>query len=200
MPQGIAVRSKRLTLFICAVAQIGASVAQPITAPWRSDDATLISLCFDGLGKESQVRLRGQNVSDGSANSVTFELVGHTTTGRPMYEALLAHPQRFRAVLFDLPGGGVARFDRPEKLENAIEASVYSVVPLQCVASEQFPAATSILSGASVPMATCPDLGVNVSYRVVNGPGYGSGRVLDRQRGFKLFNGLRGCREFIYRN
>ena len=101
----------------CAVTSVWSSLAQPVPVPWRRDDATLISVCFDNIGKEAPASLRAAEVTDISASSVTLELIGHTTTGRPAYQGQLAHPLRFRSLLFDLSGGGVGRFDRPEKLE-----------------------------------------------------------------------------------
>lgn len=138
-------------------------------------------------------------VTDISVGTVALELVGHTTSNRPMYEASLAHPLRFRSILFDLPGGGIVRFDRPEKLENSIEGWVYSLLPLQCVSGDRFALATSILGGASVLPASCPDVGANISYRVDNGPGFTSRRIVERQRGLSVLNGLKGCREPVYK-
>ncbi len=101
--------------FVCAH-------AQSMPSPWRRDDVTLVALCVDGVGKEAPEKLAAIEESDIGFGTRVFELVGHTTTGRPMYEGALVHPLRFRAALIDLPGeGGAVRFDRPENLQNAIE-------------------------------------------------------------------------------
>jgi hypothetical protein len=198
MPQERPLRVDRLLLGACALTIAWACVAQPVPAPWRRDDATLISVCFDGIGKDAPASLRGTEITDISASNVTLELIGHTTTGRPQYQAQLSHPLRFRSLFFDLPGGGLARFDRPEKLENSIEGWVYSSAPLQCVNADKFALGPRVLNGATFPEAACPDVGPTVSYRVDNGPGYNVRRVLERQRGLSVLNGLRGCRELVY--
>jgi hypothetical protein len=199
MPQEGTMRAKQALLCACAIAHLGSSLAQPIPAPWRRDDAILISVCFDGLGKDAPATLRALEVTDISVGTARFELIGHTTTDRPMYMASFAHPLRFRAVLVDLPGGGVAQFDRPAKLEVSIEGWVDSMAELQCVSGDTFSAAQATLTGAKVPTTACPDLGAKISYRVDNGPGFSSRRVLERQRGLTTLNGLRGCRELIYK-
>jgi hypothetical protein len=184
--------------FACAVAHVSSSLAQPVSTQWRRDDATLISVCFDAIGKDAPASLRGTEITDSSNSSTTFELIGHTTTDRPMYQAKLVHPSRFRTVLIELPGGGTARFDRPDKLESSIEGWVYSQSPMQCVAGDRTTAARSILSGIPISELSCPELGTNLSFRVDNGPGYTSRRILERQRGLNVLNGLKGCRDLIY--
>ena len=182
----------------CAFALVGSTLAQPIPAPWRRDDATLLSVCFDGLGKDAPTILRATEVTDVGFGTARFELIGHTTTDRPTYMASFVQPLRFRAVLIELPGGGMARFERPAKLENSIEGWAYSTVPVQCVSGDTFALAQATLAGAAVTTAQCPEVGAKISYRVDNGPGFFTRRVLERQRGVSTLNGLKGCQELIH--
>lgn len=191
-----------IAVLMTLVVGLASADAQPVPAPWRRDDATLLSLCFDGLGKEAPEKITALEITDISVGTAAFELIGHTTTGRPKYEAKLAHPMRFRSILVDLPGGSTLRFDRPENLPDAIEGWVYSSSSTQCVDDaglDRFGVARAVLAGAVLPTSKCPEIGSNISYRVDNGPGYGSRRILERQRGLNVLNGLRGCREFVYK-
>jgi hypothetical protein len=169
MPTACRVRISHAIVGACAFASVWSTLAQPVTAPWRRNDATLISVFFDSVGKEAPASLRAAEVTDNSASSVTLLLIGHTTTGRPTYQGELAHPLRI-GLPSDLPGGSVGRFDRPAKLENSIEGWVYSTSALQCVSGEKFPIAQSVVNGAAIPGANCPDVGAVVSYRIDNSP------------------------------
>lgn len=191
------VRALKVLAIAFTVLHFGVGFGQSVPAPWRRDDAVLISLCFDGLGKDAPTRLVASEVTDVGVSTATFELIGHTTTDRPTYQAALTHPMRFRAVVISLPGGSVARFDRPENLERSIEGWVYANPTLQCFANDRL-ALGSLFDRASGAASTCPDLGLNVSFRVDNAPGYSARRVLERQRGLSILNGLRGCRDLIY--
>jgi hypothetical protein len=169
-------------------------------APWRRDDATLISLCFDGSGRDAPQQLRALELTDIGSSTTTFELVGFTTTDRPMYEAILSHPTRFRAVVVELPGSQLAALiTPPEKLASFIEGWKAVPIPTQCTASRLQPKMQFVPPITLQEPKECPAIGTNVSFRIDNGPGYSSRRVLERQRGLRVLNGLKGCNELIYK-
>lgn len=168
--------------------------------PWRRDDATLIALCFDGANRDAPQELKALAFTDVWSSTATFELVGFTTTDRPMYEAQFAHPTRFRAVLVDLPGTQMAALiTPPEKLASFIEGWKSVPTPTQCTSDRLQPKIRFTPAIALQVPKDCPSIGTSVSFRIDNGPGYWSRRILEKQRGLSVLNGLKGCNELIYK-
>lgn len=195
-------RMKRVYLRIACVAAIvfvvGCAQA-PAKSSFRESDATLIEVCFDSMGRNAPQRLLGQEITDISLTTETLELVGFTTTDRPIYQGHLAHPTQFRALFLELPESSVrARIDRPENLASSIDVWRDALPPpTVCTASKQ--AAMYVLNGRPMPdPIACPDMKMSVWFSVGSRAAFITQRSINRQRPPILFNGLRGCNEFIY--
>lgn len=151
--------------------------------PWRRNDVTLISLCFDSLDRTAPTRLTATEFTDIGSGSATFELVGFTMTDRPVYQISLSHPKHFRAVLVDLPGKQSAAFIAPpSNLSSLIEGWGYVPSPTECTENFRQPALQYKPEFSLKEKMECPVMGINVSFKVDNGPGYNAQRILQNQR------------------
>lgn len=189
---------RRLAVFLCCTIGAFQSAAQdPETiTPWRRSDRTFVQLCFDGLDASAPKRLRALAVSPGSMGSASLDLVGFTLTNRPIYQGAVDHPVRFRSLLFQLPGSSIwARIDAPSDLSKRIE--VWRDIDIsQCTADDA--AGFKILHSEPVESASCPDLGMKASMKVAPNSEHSITQIHLRSDGPSSFNGLRGCREFVY--
>lgn len=174
------------------------SVAQDAdrTAPWRASDRILVRLCFDGMDDNSIRRLHGQLISSSSIGSSSLDLVGLTLTKRPVYQGVLEHPVRFRSLLVELPGTTVlAKIDAPSDLYKHID--IWRDTPISLCTREEG-AKYKVLRGAPLEQMSCPDLGIHVSMKVTTDSEHSLDMVNVKTHGLRTFNGLRGCREFVY--
>lgn len=160
---------------------------------------TLIQLCFDGLDSSAPKRLPLRSISENSmGGGLGLDLVGLTLSGRPIYQGAIEHPTKYRSTLVRLPNSETwIRIDKPSDLEKNIDVWRDAAISM-CTADPQ--ADYKILNGASasVQVASCPDLGVHVSLKVTNYTEQALELVHLKNNGPKSFNGLRGCREFVY--
>jgi hypothetical protein len=166
--------------------------------PWRMSDSTIINICFDGLDRSAPEVLQAQDLTDISAGSSTPELVSFTTTDRPIYQVSSKHPVHFRGLILKLPGTDVYAVIRPPKdLKPAVDGWVEGPTPAECTTSRM--AFHELLNnkGLSSAMA-CPDLGIRTLFNVKSRSEFTYMRIVEKPRGVRLSNGLRGCREFIY--
>jgi hypothetical protein len=131
-------------------------------------------------------------------SSARAELVGFTLANRPIYEAGLAHPTRFRTLLVQLPGTSTwARIDSPDFLESTIEAWRRGPAPGVCTTDER--AAYALVRGGRISSTVdCPSMALSVSFKVISSIEFGATRALNSQRGPLVFNGLKGCNESAY--
>ena len=70
----------------CLISRRARADAQPVPAPWRSDDATLHSLCFDGLSKEAPEKITALEITDVSIATKTFEILDEILVGGGGFE------------------------------------------------------------------------------------------------------------------
>lgn len=168
-------------------------LGQQNESAWRSSDATLVQLCFDGLDNTAPKTLRASEISDISTSSKYFELVGFTTTNRPIYQAAFGHPTKVRSVLVGLPGTKASAIIRvPSDLHTHIE--VWKTVPIEgCTLDER--AAIAMVQGKKVNTVECPTLGIDASIKVAASSEHMLKMVNMISTGPTSFNGLRGCRE-----
>lgn len=171
-------------------------LSQQNPSAFRSSDATLVQLCFDGLDNTAPKTLRASEIGDISTSSKHFELVGFTTTHRPIYQAAFGHPTRVRAVLVDLPGTKANAILRmPSDLHTHID--VWKTVPVEsCTLDER--AAFAMAQGGKVNPVECPKLGLDASIKIAASAEHMLKMVNMISTGPTLFNGLRGCREPVY--
>jgi len=192
-------KTPTLGLLLCAICSLALAQAWDAAppAPWRRSDTTLIQLCFDGLDSTAPKRLSMRSISDNSiGGGLGAELVGLTLTGHPIYQGSVEHPTKFKSVLVRLPNSDAwLRIDRPADLEKNIDVWRDAAASI-CTAESQ--ADYKILNGVPVKALACPDLGVNASLKVTNYTEQALELVHLRANGPKIFNGLRGCREFVY--
>ena len=126
----------------------------------------------------------------------SLDLVGLTLTGRPIYQGLIEHPTKFKSTLILLPNSEIwMRIDRPTDLEKNIDVWRDAAVSMCTVDAR---ADYKILNGAPLQAVACPDLGVHVSLKVASYAEQALELVYLKANGPKSFNGLRGCRDFVY--
>ena len=87
------------------------------------------------------------------------------------------------------------RIDKPVDLEKNIDVWRDAAVSM-CTGDAE--AGYKILSGAPAQAVACPDLGVHTTLKVTNYTEQALELIHVRANGPKIFNGLRGCREFVY--
>ncbi|WAC75087.1 hypothetical protein OU995_10465 [Roseateles sp. SL47] len=187
--------------FIAALTAASPTVAQDLSASsWRRTDTTLVQLCLDGLeGDQAPKSLSIQTVADGTTVSGSYlDLVGFTTTERPIYQGSIEHPSRNWSTFVQLPNTTVrARIDRPDKLEKYIDIWRDAAVA-SCTADPQAAYKALRGSGQAPELTACPDMGLHVSLKVTSSSEQALDRIRLREKGPSHFNGLRGCRDFIY--
>lgn len=192
-------RTQILTLLLYAACSsaLGQAWDAAPPAPWRRSDTTLIQLCFDGLDLSAPKRLPLRTISEKSmGGGLGLDLVGLTLTGRPIYQGSIEHPTKFKSALVLLPNSETwIRIDKPSDLEKNIDIWRDAAVSM-CTADAR--ADYKILSGASVETTACPDLGIHVSLEVTSYAAHALELVHLKANGPKSYNGLRGCRDFVY--
>jgi hypothetical protein len=185
-------------LLLCFALIHGPTLAQDseTSPPWRRSDRTFLQLCFDGLDTSAPKRLRASTVSPGALESAGLDLVGFTLTNRPIYQAALNHPIRFRSLLVQLPDSPVwARIDAPSDLAQRIEAW-RDVQVSHCTMDNR--ADLKVLGNVPLETVTCPDQGLKASMKVAPVSEHSITLIHLKANGPSSFNGLRGCRELVY--
>jgi hypothetical protein len=185
-------------IMLTASSYVTSQTLEQIPAPWRRSDTTLVQLCFDGLDNTAPKRLRVSTVSEGSMSGSGIDLIGFTLTGRPIYQGSIAHPLKYRSVLIQLPTSEVwLRIDKPNDLERNID--IWRDAPVaMCTADSQ--ASYKMLGAPPYPIEStpCPDFGVRASLKVASYHEQAFEHLHLKANGPKSFNGLRGCRDFVY--
>jgi hypothetical protein len=166
--------------------------------PWRVSDSTIVNICFDGLDRSSPSTLQAQELTDISSGSAAPELVSFTTTDRPSYQVASKHPAHFRGLILKLPGTDIYTLIKPPKdLMPALNDWIEGPAPTECTTSQM--AFHDLLNNGRLSSITaCPDLGIQTLFTVKSRNEFTYMRIVEKPRGIRLNNGLRGCREFIY--
>lgn len=195
---GISALRTTLASLILVSTSVFSQVQELSTPPWRNSDTTLIQLCFDGLDSSAPKHLSIRTIGKTSmAGGLGAELIGLTLTERPIYQGAIDHPLRFQSALIRLPDSDISlRIDKPDDLEKSID--VWRSTPIaMCTADPR--ADFKILNDSPVEATACPEnLGVQVSLKVTSYSEMALKLVHLKNRGPEIFNGLRGCREYVY--
>lgn len=166
--------------------------------PWRSSDAVMIQACFDRLPGDPPATLRVDQIEHGSTAGYHLNLIGFTTTKRPVYQGAIGHPSKFSAVLVYLPGTQVSSVvKRPADLSKSIDLW-RSAEAGTCTKDDH--AQFRILRGQDpASIVECPDVGMDLRMKVAASAENALSFMHFKQRGPTEFNNLRGCREFIHK-
>jgi hypothetical protein len=192
----------RWALRIALAFGLGASANSAFTqdpesaAPWRRSDSTFVQLCFDGLDESAPKRISAATLAGGGLVSSGLDLMGFTLSGRPVYQAALSHPVRFRSLYFLFPSSEIwGRIDAPKDFEKRIDA--WRDVDVAGCTADAY-AGFKVLNNVPVASAACPEMGLHAVMKVAAGAENSIELIRLRSSGPKVFNGLRGCREFVY--
>jgi hypothetical protein len=177
------------------------SAQDPGRTPWRTNDGTIVQVCIDAMDRSAPNQLIAEEISRATLGRVRLELVGYTLSDRPIYQGAVGHPLKFQTLLLQLPGTNVkARIDSPGPafLQSAIEAWRDAPSPTVCTGDER--AGLNLVNGRPVSgTVVCPEIGMSLSFKVISRLEFSASSALQRARGPVVYNGLRGCRESVYK-